>query len=162
MKNRALDHKDDWITPGKDYLIWKARWKFSDFDPCPICAKGTRFNGLDVNWVDRTFVNPPYSQRGKKEFIDKAISQDIATCFLIPVSTSTVLFHETIQPASSKIIFLKGRLKFEGISEAKDGTLQWVNKGIGRVPHPLGTKDMLVVTNSGQHDSMLVFFGNWS
>ena len=61
-----------------------------------------------------------------------------ATCVcLIPVSTSTVLFHDFIKPNAKEIRFLRGRVKFIGFNH-------------------LGEK----VTNqlTGMHDSMVVIF----
>ena len=57
---------------------------------------------------------------------------------LLPVSTSTVLFHEHIQPNAKEIRFVKGRIKFIGIN----------------------TKGKLVDNKSPIHDSMIVIFGN--
>lgn len=52
---------------------------------------------------------------------------------LLPVSTSTKIFHEHILPNQKEIIFLKGRVKFIG----RDG----------------------VSNKCGMHDSMIVRFG---
>ena len=57
--------------------------------------------------------------------------------FLLPVSTSTKLFHEHILPNASGIDFVKGILKFEGYN----------------------TKGELVSDKCGMHDSMIVVFG---
>ena len=54
---------------------------------------------------------------------------------LLPVSTSTVLFHEYIQPNAKEIRFLRGRVKFEGINTKGEKA-----KG------------------AGMHDSMIVIF----
>ena len=56
---------------------------------------------------------------------------------LLPVSTSTKLFHDVILPNAKKIEFLRGRLKFE--QRGSDG--KFYSKGCG------------------QHDSMVVVFG---
>ena len=55
---------------------------------------------------------------------------------LLPVSTSTALFHDVIKPNAKKIEFIRGRLKFEQRDE--DGVFR--SKGCG------------------QHDSMIVIF----
>ena len=56
---------------------------------------------------------------------------------LLPVSTSTKIYHEVIiKNISEPIRFVKGRLKFEGINT-------------------FGEK---VNNKSGQHDSMIVIF----
>ena len=65
-----------------------------------------------------------------------------AVCvLLLPVSTSSLLFHNVIKKNACEIRFLKGRVKFNGINI--DGDLIEVN----RPGH-----------NSGMHDSMLVIF----
>lgn len=56
---------------------------------------------------------------------------------LLPVSTSTALFHEVIKPNAKSIDFVKGRIKFE--QKNNDGVFE--SKGCG------------------QHDSMIVVFG---
>ena len=55
---------------------------------------------------------------------------------LLPVSTSTKIFHEVIKPNAKEIHFIRGRLKFEQKNE--EGV--FVSKGCG------------------QHDSMVVVF----
>ena len=56
---------------------------------------------------------------------------------LLPVSTSTKLFHEAIQPNANEIRFVKGRVKFVGVN----------------------TKGELVNDKAPMHDSMIVVFG---
>ena len=56
---------------------------------------------------------------------------------LLPVSTSTALFHEVIKPNAKSIDFVKGRIKFE--QKNKDGVFE--------------------AKGCGQHDSMIVVFG---
>ena len=55
---------------------------------------------------------------------------------LLPVSTSTKIFHEVILPNAEKIEFLRGRIKFE--RKCEDGIFR--------------------AKSSGQHDSMIVVF----
>lgn len=89
------------------------------------------------------FINPPYSRTLKEKFILRAVeeSKKGKTCvMLLPVSTSTKIFHEVILPNASSIEFVKGRLKFE--QKNKDGKFE--SKG------------------AGQHDSMIVVFGDKS
>lgn len=56
---------------------------------------------------------------------------------LLPVSTSTKIFHKIIYP-NAEIRFLKGRVKFKGIN----------------------TKGEYVSNKCGMHDSMIVIFKN--
>jgi len=63
---------DNWRTPrsilkrvekvlGEDY-----------FDPCPVTPT---FNGLEVWWMKRCFINPPYSRGSLEKWSDKALIQ---------------------------------------------------------------------------------------
>lgn len=140
MKNRNLEHSDNWATPKDFYDKLNEIYNF-DFDPCPICYDGNlKFDGLTVEWGNRNFVNPPYSRKLKEAFVLKGIeeSKKGKLCvFLLPVSTSTKLFHEHILPNAEKIEFVKGRLKFIGYN----------------------TKGEMVSNKVGMHDSMIVVFG---
>ena len=95
MKNRNINNHDNWETPKDLYAELNAEFNF-DFDPCPLFAE---FDGLEIEWGDRNFVNPPYSRKLKDAFIKKAIEETInnklCVC-LLPVSTSTILFHDFI------------------------------------------------------------------
>lgn len=134
MKNRNLNHSDDWSTPTELYQILYAKYLF-DFDPCPLKAD---FDGLVIEWGKSNFINPPYSQKLKEAFIRKAYeeSKKGKICvMLLPVSTSTKIFHEIIYP-NAEIQFIKGRVKFIGTN----------------------TKGERVSNKCGMHDSMIVIF----
>ena len=84
-------------------------------------------------------MNPPYSRKLKEAFVTKAIeeSKKGKLCvMLLPVSTSTKLFYEHIQPNAKEIRFVKGRIKFLGVN----------------------TKGEHVTNKSPMHDSMVVIF----
>ncbi len=135
MKNRNLEHKDDWETP--EYILEPLREEFGEmFDPCPINAD---FDGLSIDWKDVNFINPPYSRKLKEEFIKKSYiqwySHNRICILLLPVSTSTKIFHEFIYPYA-EIRFLKGRVKFKGVN----------------------TFGKEVNNKCGMHDSMIVIF----
>ena len=133
MKNRKKIH-DDWETP--DYILNDIRKEFgSFFDPCPIHSD---FDGLSIEWMAVNYINPPYNRKDKEAFIRKAFKESVKgkTCvMLLPVSTSTKIFHDVIYP-NAEIRFLKGRVKFKGYN----------------------TEGEYVTNKSGQHDSMLVIF----
>ena len=134
MKNRNFNHKDDWATPKELYDLLDKEFDF-DFDPCPL---NPNFDGLEIRWGERNFVNPPYSRMLKEAFIRKAFEQaqkGRLSVMLLPVSTSTKIFHEVIYH-NAEIRFLKGRVKFEGIN----------------------TFGKLVNNKCGMHDSMIVIF----
>ena len=138
MKNRNLNHKDDWQTPREFYRKLYEEFNFN-FDPCPHQHNVDLWDGLDIDWEERNFINPPYSQKLKEAFVIKAIEQawqgKLCVC-LLPVSTSTKLFHNHILPNMAEIRFLKKRLKFIGVN----------------------AKGETVSNKSGMHDSMLVIF----
>lgn len=138
MKNRNLDHKDDWATPEWLYKEWNEKYNF-DFDPCPYQHDLTKWDGLKIDWGKRNFINPPYSRMLKEAFILKAIeeSKKGKLCvMLLPVSTSTAIFHDHILPNKSDIIFIKRRVRFSGYN----------------------TKGEYVTNKPGMHDSMIVIF----
>lgn len=141
MKERKPIH-DNWETP-KD-LYDKLNEEFSfNFDPCPL---NSTFDGLDNNikWGKVNFVNPPYSRKLKEAFIIRAYQEALkgnTSVLLLPVSTSTKIFHSYIYNIGynskiPEIRFLRGRVKFKGYN----------------------SKDELVSNKCGMHDSMIVIY----
>jgi site-specific DNA-methyltransferase (adenine-specific) len=141
MKNRNLIHSDNWATPKDLYELLNREFNF-DFDPCPLnISKVTPDkDGLLIEWGQRNFINPPYSKNLKEAFVKRAIeeSKKGKLCvMLLPVSTSTKLFHKYILPHADEIRFIEGRVKFQGVN----------------------TKGYKVDNRPGMHDSMIVIFG---
>lgn len=140
MKNRNLTHSNDWQTPPELYNKLNEEFNFN-FDPCPLGHDINKWNGLEIEWGTRNFINPPYSRKLKEAFVKKAIEESNKgklCVLLLPVSTSTKLFHEYILPNKKEIRFLKGRVKFIGYNT-------------------FGEK----VTNvAGMHDSMIIILKN--
>ena len=140
MKHRSKANgskNDDWETP--TYILEMIRNHIFKnqlyYDPCPLNAK---FDGLKKEWSKNNYINPPYNRKDKEAFIRKAFeeSKKGKVCvMLLPVSTSTKIFHEIIYP-NANITFLKGRVKFKGYN----------------------TKGEYVEDKCGQQDSMLVVF----
>jgi hypothetical protein len=121
MKNRDPIH-DDWETP-KEFLQELEREFGEMFDPCPI---NSSFDGLQIEWKKVNFINPPYSRNLKEAFIHKAFeeSKKGKVCvMLLPVSTSTKIFHEVIYP-NAEIRFIKKRLRFAGFNSKRERELQ--------------------------------------
>ena len=98
MKNRNLKHSDNWKTPESFYSELNKEFDFN-FDPCPYTNDEPEFDGLSIEWKERNFINPPYSRKLKEAFVIKAIEEankGKLCVLLLPVSTSTKLFHEKI------------------------------------------------------------------
>ena len=144
MKKRNLNHSDNWETPKSLYDSLDFEFNF-DFDPCPIFLDEITpdKDGLLIEWGERNFINPPYSRKLKDAFVKKAIEQSKygkLCVMLLPVSTSTVLFHDYIKPNADEIRFVRGRVRFSGINT-------------------FGQKVDHTVKNAGpMHDSMIVIF----
>ena len=138
MKDRNIKHIDDWATP--DYIYDELNNEFNfDFDPCPLQHDLKKWNGLIIEWKERNFINPPYSRKLKEAFVLKAIeeSKKGKLCvMLLPVSTSTKLFHHHILPNQKEIRFIFKRIKFKGVN----------------------TFGEYVEDKAGMHDSMVIIF----
>jgi len=107
------------------------------FDPCPL-QHDMSWDGLKIPWEKTNFINPPYSRTIKESFIKKAYAESKKgniCIMLLPVSTSTVIFHEYIY-GKAEVRFLRGRVKFEGMN----------------------TKGEHVANKRAMHDSMIVIF----
>ena len=134
MDRSGKPDDDHWQTPQWLYDILDEEFKF-DFDPCPIHAE---FDGLEVEWGERNYINPPYNRFDKPKFIQKAFEEwkKGKTCvMLLPAATGTKQFHDIILP-HARVIFIRGRIAF-------------VPAGL-----PRDSKE----TKKGKHDSMIVIF----
>jgi len=140
MKNRAIPQSDNWATPPDFYRSLDEEFHF-DFDPCPLSLQSItpENDGLLISWGKRNFINPPYSRKLREAFVKRAIlkASEGAICVcLLPVSTSTSLYHDHIQPNADEIRFVRGRIAFRGVN----------------------TKGEYTETAKGMHDSMVVIF----
>lgn len=110
--NRALfkSENQNWKTPKAFYQALDSEFGF-DFDPCP---PNPDFDGLNIEWGERNFVNPPYNELPKwvKKGYDESLKGK-SVVFLIPSRTDTRWWHDHCMKAS-EIRFIKGRLIFEG------------------------------------------------
>ena len=137
-KGNGDDGKHYWLTPDDLMKELNDEFKF-DFDPCPLQHDTKKWDGLKIEWKERNFINPPYSRKLKEAFVLKAIeeSKKGKICvMLLPVSTSTKLFHHHILPNQKEIRFVFKRIKFKGVNTFG----QYVND------------------KAGMHDSMVVIF----
>ena len=138
MKNRNLKHSDNWKTPDEFYFKLDTEFNF-DFDPCPL-KHDMSWDGLAIDWGKRNYINPPYSRKLRESFVKKAINESKKgklCVMLLPVSTSTILFHDWIKPNAKEIRFVRRRIAFEGINT-------FGNK-VGKGSAPM-------------HDSMIIIF----
>jgi len=145
MNKIHINNDDNYATPPE--LLKSLNKKFDfDFDPCPYNEGEIINDGLVIEWGKRNFVNPPYSKKLKEGFIKKGIEQmkqGNLCVFLLPVSTSTILFHDHIAKNATSIEFIKGRVKFGKLDNDLNFYLPLNKKG---------------KTQSGTKDSMIVIF----
>ena len=80
------------------------------YDPCPL-NDNPPIDGLETDWKDKTYVNPPYSNPLK--WIEKAIEEakkGKRIVMLLRVDTSTKWFMKLVE-AKARFMFINGRLK---------------------------------------------------
>ena len=81
------------------------------FDPCPL-NDNPSVDGLDIEWKDKTYVNPPYSKPLPQ--VEKAIKENKKgkrIVMLLRMDTSTKWFMK-LQEANAKFLWINKRLKF--------------------------------------------------
>lgn len=86
------------------------------FDPCPLNAD---FDGLSIEWKDKTFINPPYSK--VMPWVEKAIEESKKgkrIVMLLKVDTSTK-WYAKLNENKAHFLWLAERLKWQryGIEE---------------------------------------------
>jgi hypothetical protein len=75
--NPRLKEDSYWITPPEIYKTLNEEFCF-DYDPCPYPLP-ENFNGLNVDWGEVNYVNPPfhrYGGIGPTAFVRKGISEN--------------------------------------------------------------------------------------
>ena len=103
---------DNWATPKVMYEFYVRN---GYFDPCPL---NSDFNGLNIEWEFKNFVNPPYSKI--KEFVNKSIEEHKKgkeVILLIPARTDTKYFRKLVDYGCD-IVFITGRLHFNESNSA--------------------------------------------
>ncbi len=148
MKNRKEitgSKNDNWETP--DYVLDFVKKEIfnglSYFDPCPLSEKIgekyiLKFNGLEIDWGKRNYINPPYNITDKPKFVKKCYDEynkGNVCVLLIPATTETNWFHKYIVPYA-KIYLIKKRIMFKGFN----------------------SKNEYVTNKTGQSGSMLCVF----
>jgi len=119
------NESDEWKTPPSFVKFINKHFKIS-VDPCcsvfNVRAKRhytIKDNGLKKKWESWTFVNPPYSQA--KKWMEKAYQEykeGIKVLVLIFAKTETLFFQQYAFKANY-ILFIKRRLKFQGLKKSK-------------------------------------------
>ena len=120
-KGMMSSNTDEWATPKLFFKELNDEFQF-DLDPCASkenhkCKKyfTKEDDGLKQNWGGyRVFCNPPYGKEISK-WVEKAYLENknnkTFVVMLLPARTDTKWFHNYIYNRH-KIIFIKGRLKF--------------------------------------------------
>lgn len=117
---------DDWRTPTD---IYKRFINNGYFDPCPFKSN---FDGLQIEWKNKNFVNPPYSKL--KTWIEKAIEEaknGKEIVLLIPSRTDTKAFLQ-LYKYGCKFHFITGRLHFNDDGAAPFPSVLVTLKGDGK------------------------------
>lgn len=110
----------NWQTPEGFYKGLDEEFHF-DFDPCPTdyCPTDPVFNGLQIEWKKRNFMNPPYGRAivaWMKKAYEESLKGRLVVC-LVPSRTDTRWWHDYAMKAD-EIRFIKGRLKFQGATNS--------------------------------------------
>lgn len=81
------------------------------FDPCPLTDEPT-FDGLEVDWGEKTYCNPPYSK--PLDWVKKAIIENKKgkTVVLLLKFDSTTEWFRLLIDAKAHYFFSGERLKF--------------------------------------------------
>ena len=129
-------NSDNWATPKVMYDFYIRN---NYFDPCPL---NSNFDGLNIEWKEKNFVNPPYSKI--KQFVDKSIEEHKKgkeVILLIPARTDTKYFRKLVDYGCD-IVFITGRLHFNESNSApfpsclvyltnKQTKCDWIDRKVG-------------------------------
>ena len=107
-KNKnELMRGDNYPTPKWLFDIFE-NW----FDPCPL-NNNPSFNGLEIEWKNKTYVNPPYSK--PLLWVEKAIQEKKKgklIVMLLRADSSTHYFQRCQE--EGEVIYFGRRIKFNG------------------------------------------------
>lgn len=98
---------DSYTTPSWLKCVFQG-W----FDPCPL-NPNPDFDGLSIEWQDKTYINPPYSEPLK--WVEKAIEQSKKNrliVMLLRADSSTRYFQRCQE--EGEVIYFGRRIKFNG------------------------------------------------
>ncbi len=101
---------DFWYTPPYVLDAVKSFFGFAGYgDPCPI---NPEFNGLQNQWLPELFINPPYSNPLRRQFIDKAMQEYNGGRFLWLLNFGNNQDSWELQKCASAICIPEKRIKF--------------------------------------------------
>ena len=123
MDAHFSSNHQDWETPISFFTMMEKEHGPFDLDVCalPHNAKCSVFyspveDGLKQDWFGTCWMNPPYG-RNIAHWMHKAVDEVMngnakkVVC-LVPSRTDTAWWHDYAM--QGEIVFLRGRLKFEG------------------------------------------------
>lgn len=107
---------DEWSTPNYIFDVLDQTFHFT-LDPCATSSNAKcdlyytlEDDGLSQDWSGHVvFCNPPYSNI--RAWLEKALSSNCLSVFLLPARVDTAWFHDLIYQRFP-VHFLRGRLKF--------------------------------------------------
>ncbi len=106
-------------TPKDLYDQLDREFHFDDFDPCPLdnsySFDGRPKDGLQMEWADCTFVNPPFSNI--KPWLEKALEENRkgkTVVLLVTARVSSAYWNQLVFPFAHEIRFIQGKVKFAG------------------------------------------------
>lgn len=107
---------DDVATP--EWLMKDLRKEFGEelFDPCPL--KSEKKDGLEIEWGQVTYVNPPYSNI--RPWLEKAIDEmgkGKTILFLIPFKPQSAYYQDLILPYCQEIRCYSKDIIFQGYTK---------------------------------------------
>lgn len=104
------------ITPQRVYDMIFKKWGWTEkemFDPCPV---NPTFDGLQIQWKKRNYVNPEYAVNTLTDFVYKALKEYLThgneSIMLLPSKTDQDWFHDVILRSEFEILWIRKRLHF--------------------------------------------------
>ena len=92
-------------------------------DPCPH-PRPEGFDGLQVDWGKKAFVNPPWGYI--RPWVEKALVERGKGCcvhMLIAAKPTTRVFHDLIFP-NADVEWLRGRVPYHRVRDQKTVSLE--------------------------------------
>jgi hypothetical protein len=106
-------YADKWGTPPLLFRTLNDEFLFDDFDPCPLEWKEGDPDGLEIEWAQTTFVNPPFSKINKWiHKADKEWRKGKTIVMIMNLKTHTETFHQCVLRNPVEIRFLQGKINF--------------------------------------------------